>query len=412
MVSNGAPPAGGHSGNSPRVQLTLKRLKNPETNEAAAFDEDSPIAAKKAAQKLTNFRAYLHKSSVAGCFVDLLEIANDGGGELGGGGGGGGGGESGGGGGGRGGGGDGELAVAMGKDVTTLEVHRTQWVEVEGGGDGGGGGGGGGRDGGGGEAGRIQSPRELSVVGRETYEGASLSARHRSRGNARKGDPGAVRPSTTTALKPRATIAWGEVAVGPSTSVSTVARISTNERVARALRSRALIIEKEQRRAEENLTKNSDRKRAALEAAALVACQQGLLEVAMMVAKTRSLVARIDRLETMIEKQRKRDKAQRVLAARSMLRRRSIPGSDGASRGCKKLAQFDSAEDLRGSTVPSAKRLAIIRSALKNKFALHFQGAGRDERAGNRGVAGRSNGGGRGGFRPFSEAPKGPYLHR
>lgn len=150
-----------------------------------------------------------------------------GGGELGGGGGGGGGGESGGGGGGRGGGGDGELAVAMGKDVTTLEVHRTQWVEVEGGGDGGGGGGGGGRDGGGGEAGRIQSPRELSVVGRETYEGASLSARHRSRGNARKGDPGAVRPSTTTALKPRATIAWGEVAVGPSTSVSTVVRNSS-----------------------------------------------------------------------------------------------------------------------------------------------------------------------------------------
>ena len=53
----------------------------------------------------------------------------------------------------------------------------------------------------------------------------------------------------------------------------------------------------------------------------------------------------------MLDKQRKRDKAQRVLAARSMLRRRSIPGSDGASRGGKKLAQVhytDQMTELRG----------------------------------------------------------------
>lgn len=39
-----------------QVQLTLKRLKTLEANEAVAFDEDAPITAKKAAQKLTNFR--------------------------------------------------------------------------------------------------------------------------------------------------------------------------------------------------------------------------------------------------------------------------------------------------------------------------------------------------------------------
>lgn len=39
-----------------QVQLTLKRLKTLEANEAVAFDEDAPITSKKAAQKLTNFR--------------------------------------------------------------------------------------------------------------------------------------------------------------------------------------------------------------------------------------------------------------------------------------------------------------------------------------------------------------------
>lgn len=56
-------------------------------------------------------------------------------------------------------------------------------------------------------------------------------------------------------------------------------------------------------------------------------------------AKTRSLVARIDRLEAQIERQQKRDKAARLLAARAMLKRRQPHGMDGVSRGQKRIAQ-------------------------------------------------------------------------
>lgn len=49
-------------------------------------------------------------------------------------------------------------------------------------------------------------------------------------------------------------------------------------------------------------------------------------------------------------------------------------------------AQGDSADDLRWSTVPSTKRLAIIRSNLNIKFSLHLQGGRRVERTGNKGV--------------------------
>eukprot|EP00903_Cladosiphon_okamuranus_P013547 g12619.t1 len=102
-------------------------------------------------------------------------------------------------------------------------------------------------------------------------------------------------------------------------------------------------------------------------------------------AKTRSLVARIDRLEAQIERQQKRDKTARLLAARSMLKRRQPHGLDGVARGQKRVAQMDSAENLRSSTVPSSKRLAIIRSNLNTKFSLHLQGGSRRvERAGNR----------------------------
>ena len=64
-----------------------------------------------------------------------------------------------------------------------------------------------------------------------------------------------------------------------------------------------------------------------------------------------------------------------------------LKNSNSVSRSCVRVcvsSKLDSAEDLRGSTVPSAKRLAIIRNTLKAKFALHFRGAGRDEGAGNR----------------------------
>lgn len=56
-------------------------------------------------------------------------------------------------------------------------------------------------------------------------------------------------------------------------------------------------------------------------------------------AKTRSLVVRIDRLETIIEKQQERDLAHRALAARAMLKHHSAGGLDGASRNGKRLAQ-------------------------------------------------------------------------
>ncbi|CBN76961.1 expressed unknown protein [Ectocarpus siliculosus] len=96
-------------------------------------------------------------------------------------------------------------------------------------------------------------------------------------------------------------------------------------------------------------------------------------------AKTRSLVARIDRLEAQMERQQTRDKKARVQAARSMLKRRS-----GVTRGHRKVTQMDSAENLRTSTVSSSKRLAIIRSSLNAKFSLHQQGGRRVERTGNR----------------------------
>ena len=46
---------------------------------------------------------------------------------------------------------------------------------------------------------------------------------------------------------------------------------------------------------------------------------------------------------------------------------------------------MDSAENLRSSSVPSSKRLAIIRSNLNAKFSMHLQGGSRRvERTGNR----------------------------
>lgn len=61
--------------------------------------------------------------------------------------------------------------------------------------------------------------------------------------------------------------------------------------------------------------------------------------LSVMQAKTRSLVARIDRLEAQIERQQKRDKAARLLAARSMLKRRQPHGLDGVTRSHKRIAQ-------------------------------------------------------------------------
>lgn len=58
-----------------------------------------------------------------------------------------------------------------------------------------------------------------------------------------------------------------------------------------------------------------------------------------MQAKTRSLVARIDRLEAQIERQQKRDKAARVLAARAILKRRQPHGLDGLTRCHRRVAQ-------------------------------------------------------------------------
>lgn len=48
------------------------------------------------------------------------------------------------------------------------------------------------------------------------------------------------------------------------------------------------------------------------------------------------------------------------------------------------LVKVDSADDLRSSTVASARRLAVIRSNLSTKFALHLQGGHRVTRAGKR----------------------------
>ncbi|CAM9784215.1 unnamed protein product [Scytosiphon promiscuus] len=102
-------------------------------------------------------------------------------------------------------------------------------------------------------------------------------------------------------------------------------------------------------------------------------------------AKTRGLMARINRLEAQIERQQKRDKAARLLAARSMLKRRAPVGADGLTRGNHRVSQMDSAEDLRTSTVASGKRLAIIRSSLNTKFSIHQQGGSRRvERPGNK----------------------------
>lgn len=56
-----------------------------------------------------------------------------------------------------------------------------------------------------------------------------------------------------------------------------------------------------------------------------------------MQAKTRSLMARIDRLETQIDRQQKRDKAARVLAARAMLNKRLPVG--GVTRGKRRVVQ-------------------------------------------------------------------------
>lgn len=56
-------------------------------------------------------------------------------------------------------------------------------------------------------------------------------------------------------------------------------------------------------------------------------------------AKTRGLMARINRLEAQIERQQKRDKAARLLAARSMLKRRAPLGSDGMTRGNYRVSQ-------------------------------------------------------------------------
>lgn len=55
-------------------------------------------------------------------------------------------------------------------------------------------------------------------------------------------------------------------------------------------------------------------------------------------AKTRSLVARIDRLEVMIDRQHNGDRVHQALTAKAMLKRRPPPGLDGAPRG-KRLAQ-------------------------------------------------------------------------
>ncbi|CAM9934835.1 unnamed protein product, partial [Sphacelaria rigidula] len=107
-------------------------------------------------------------------------------------------------------------------------------------------------------------------------------------------------------------------------------------------------------------------------------------------SKTRGLVARIDRLEVRIEKQQKRDKKSRVLAAKAMLKRRSAAArQDGnPARAGRRIAHSDSADALRRSAVSQNKRLAIIRSNLKIKFSLHLQGSGRRvERRGQKGVS-------------------------
>ncbi|CAM9110874.1 unnamed protein product, partial [Hapterophycus canaliculatus] len=55
----------------------MKKLKIIEANAHNSTEGVHPTT-KKAAQKLTNFRAYLHKSSVAGCFAGLLDMTSDG----------------------------------------------------------------------------------------------------------------------------------------------------------------------------------------------------------------------------------------------------------------------------------------------------------------------------------------------
>lgn len=56
-----------------------------------------------------------------------------------------------------------------------------------------------------------------------------------------------------------------------------------------------------------------------------------------MQAKTRSLMVRIDRLEAQIDRQQKRDRAARLLAARAMLNKRVPLG--GVTRGRRRVTQ-------------------------------------------------------------------------
>lgn len=81
-------------------------------------------------------------------------------------------------------------------------------------------------------------------------------------------------------------------------------------------------------------------------------------------------MARIDRLEAQIERQQKRDKAARLLAARAMLKRRQPHGLDVATRGHKRVAQvivdlwFGSLVGVKGGILGTCNHSGLLPPAL------------------------------------------------
>ncbi|CAM9673056.1 unnamed protein product, partial [Choristocarpus tenellus] len=59
-------------------EIALQTVKDKGVRITLNSSTEAHTTSKKAAQKLTNFRAYLHKSSVAACFADIIEITDEG----------------------------------------------------------------------------------------------------------------------------------------------------------------------------------------------------------------------------------------------------------------------------------------------------------------------------------------------
>ncbi|CAN0124726.1 unnamed protein product, partial [Ascophyllum nodosum] len=166
--------------------------------------------------------------------------------------------------------------TAAGSDVTALEIQRTQWLEE------------------GCDKARVFEGMSDEAAGPETNDGDPRE--DKDGGGAAEGQDGA-RWSTSCAPKPM--IAWGEAIIEPLATVSKTPQAKTHtkdakhrakemirkskKRMARANRVRAELIKEEHRRAEELLYRHDNRKRAMIAAAAIEACQRGLLSAIIVV---------------------------------------------------------------------------------------------------------------------------------